>query len=179
MTVKRVVAFVALVGALIVAGASPAFAHATLLTTEPQPGGRFDQSPPAISLRFNEPVEVALGGIRLFDGKSDRIDIGAPEHPNGDGDRVQSSLPKLDDGTYVVTWRVTSADSHPIQGAFTFQVGTAGAVKDADALARRPLAGQGGSDTVGVVYAIARVALFVALALFIGGVVFMALVFPA
>ena len=35
MTVKRFVALLALVGALIVAGASPAFAHATLLTTEP------------------------------------------------------------------------------------------------------------------------------------------------
>jgi copper transport protein len=179
MSLKRIVVFVALVGAVVVAGASPAFAHATLLTTEPQPGGRFEQSPPAISLRFDEPVEVALGGIRLFDGKSDRIDIGAPEHPNGDGNRVQSSLPKLDDGTYVVTWRVTSADSHPIQGAFTFQVGTAGAVKNADALARRLLANQGGSHTVGVVYAIDRVALFAALALFIGGVVFMAFVFPA
>jgi copper transport protein len=179
MTVKRLLALAALVGALIVAGASPAFAHATLLTTEPQPGGRFDRSPPAISLRFSEPVEVALGGIRLFDGKSDRIDIGAPRHPDGDGNRVQSSLPKLDDGTYVVTWRVTSADSHPIQGAFTFQVGTAGAVKNADALARRLLADQGGSETVGVVYAIDRVAIFATLALFIGGVVFMAVVFPA
>jgi copper transport protein len=179
MTLKRLVALAALVGALVVAGASPAFAHATLLTTEPQPGGRFDESPPAISLRFSEPVEVALGGIRLFDGKSDRIDVGAPRHPQGDGNRVQSSLPKLDDGTYVVTWRVTSADSHPIQGAFTFQVGTAGAVKNADALARRLLANQGGSDTVGVVYAVDRVAIFATLALFIGGVVFMAFVFPA
>ena len=179
MTVKRLVALAALVGAMVVAGASPAFAHATLLTTEPQPGGRFDKSPPAISLRFSEPVEVTLGGIRLFDGKSDRIDIGTPRHPNGAGNRVQSSLPKLDDGTYVVTWRVTSADSHPIQGAFTFQVGTAGAVKNADALARRLLANQGGSETVGVVYAIDRVAIFAALALFIGGVVFMAVVFPA
>jgi copper transport protein len=179
MTVKRFVALLALVGALIVAGASPAFAHATLLTTEPQPGGRFESSPPAVSLRFDEPVEVTLGGIRLFDGNSNRIDIGAPHHPQGSGNQVQSSLPKLDDGTYVVTWRVTSADSHPVQGAFTFQVGTGGAVKNANALAQRLLANQGGSTTVGVVYAVDRVALFAALALFIGGVVFMALVFPA
>src|SRR5262249_8918471 len=152
-----------LVGALIVAGASPAFAHATLLTTEPQPGGRFESSPPAVSLRFDEPVEVTLGGIRLFDGKSNRIDIGAPHHPQGSGNQVKSSLPKLDDGTYVVTWRVTSADSHPIQGAFTFQVGTAGGVKNANALARQLLANQGGSTTVGAVYAVDRVAVFAAL----------------
>ena len=34
------------------------------------------------------------------------------------------STPKLDDGTYVVTWRVISADAHPVRGAFTFTVGT-------------------------------------------------------
>jgi copper transport protein len=178
VTPKRLLALAALVVALVVAGATPAFAHATLLTTEPQPGGKFDTSPKVVTLRFNEPVEVALGGIRLFDGNANRIDIAAPEHPNGDGKVVQTPIPKLDDGTYVVTWRVTSADSHPVQGAFTFQVGSAGAVKNADALAKRLLANQGGSAVVGAVYAVDRVAIFATLALLIGGVVFMAWVFP-
>jgi copper transport protein len=176
--VRRLAVLVALVGALLAATAAPAFAHATLLTTEPQPGGQFDSAPPEVSLRFSEPVEVALGGIRLFDGNGDRVDIGAPEHPDGDGTRVRASLPELGDGTYVVTWRVTSADSHPVQGAFTFQVGDAGSVKDADALARRLLASQGGSATVGVVYAIDRVAIFATMALLLGGIVFLAVVFP-
>ncbi len=113
---RRVAVLAALVLALVVAGATPAFAHATLLTTEPQPGGKFETSPGAISLRFNEPVEVSLGGIRLFDGSSDRIDIGAPEHPDGESNQVRASMPKLDDGTYVVTWRVMSADAHPVRG---------------------------------------------------------------
>jgi copper transport protein len=176
--VRRFAVLAALVGAVLAATAAPAFAHATLLTTEPQPGGRFDSAPPEISLRFNEPVEVALGGIRLFDGNGDRVDIGAPEHPDGDGSRVRAALPELDDGTYVVTWRVVSADAHPVQGAFTFQVGDAGSVKDADALARRLLASQGGSTTVGVVYAIDRVAIFATMALLLGGIVFLAVVFP-
>ena len=87
-------------------------------------------------------------------------------------------MPKVDDGTYVVTWRVTSADAHPVQGAFTFQVGAKGSVKNADALAKRLLASQGGSTTVGVVYAIDRVAIFATLALLIGGIVFLSVVFP-
>jgi copper transport protein len=174
---RRVAVLAALVLTLLVAGATPAFAHATLLTTEPQPGGKFETVPSAISLRFSEPVEVSLGGIRLFNGEADRIDIGAPEHPDGDGEQVRATMPELDDGTYVVTWRVTSADAHPIQGAFTFQVGQ-GTVKNADALAERLLARQGGSTVVGVVYAIDRVAIFAGLALLIGGVVFMAKVFP-
>ena len=141
MTVKRFVALLALVGALIVAGASPAFAHATLLTTEPQPGGRFESSPPAVSLRFDEPVEVTLGGIRLFDGNSNRIDIGAPHHPQGSGNQVQSSLPKLDDGTYVVTWRVTSADSLPPTQCSAARGEVApGATITAEAFATAPIA---------------------------------------
>ena len=31
---------------------------------------------------------------------------------------------QLDKGTYLVVWRVVSADGHPIRGTFTFQVGT-------------------------------------------------------
>ena len=179
MNLKRLLALTALVVAFVVAGAAPAFAHATLLTTEPQPGGKFETSPREISLRFNEPVEVSLGGIRLYDTSEHRIDLGAPEHPNGDGNRVRSSMPKVDDGTYVVTWRVISADAHPVQGAFTFQVGAKGSVKNADALAQRLLSNQGGSTAVGVVYAVDRVAIFATLALLIGGIVFLAVVFPA
>ncbi len=103
----------------------------------------------------------------------------SPEHPNGDGNRVRSSIPKVDDGTYVVTWRVISADAHPVQGAFTFQVGLKGSTAGANALAKRLLSNQGGSTTVGVVYAVDRIAIFATLALLIGGIVFLSLVFPA
>jgi copper transport protein len=88
-------------------------------------------------------------------------------------------MPKVEDGTYVVTWRVISADAHPVQGAFTFQVGAKGSVKNADALAKRLLANQGGSTTVGAVYAVDRVAIFATLALLVGGIVFLSVVFPA
>ena len=79
--------------------------------------------PTAVHLRFSEPVEVALGGVRVFDGRRRPRRRRHAEHPGGRSDEVRASLPDLDDGTYVVTWRVTSADSHPVEGAFTFQVG--------------------------------------------------------
>ena len=58
---------------------------------------------------------------------------GKPEHPNGQQSVVTTSLPKLDNGTYVVTWRVISADSHPIDGAYTFQVGSKATLSDKNA----------------------------------------------
>ena len=62
----------------------------------------------------------SLGGIRLY--RRDTQTASSPGRPStrtATATRSRSSIPKLDDGTYVVTWRVISADSHPVQGAFT------------------------------------------------------------
>ena len=84
----------------------------------------------------------------------------------------------MPDGAYVVTWRVISADSHPVQGSFTFQVGTsANATAPAvQALAGNLLSKSGGSRTVGVIYGVARWLVFAALALLIGSVAFVVLI---
>ena len=178
--IRRLLALGALVVALVVVAAAPASAHATLLTTDPQNGGVYDKPPSQVKLRFSEPVEVSLGGIRVFSSDRDRVVTGSPEHPGGTQSEVAVSLPKLDDGTYVVTWRVISADSHPVEGAFTFQVGTKATLskKNAQGVANSLLASTGGSKTVGVVYGIDRAVLFGALAVLIGGVVFLVAVWP-
>jgi copper transport protein len=88
-------------------------------------------------------------------------------------------LPKLDKGGYIVTWRVTSADSHPIHGAFTFSVGAAaGAPADA-ALVEKLLSSGGGDTTVGAIYAVIRFVAFTALILLVGGLAFVTLLWPA
>ena len=178
--IRRLLALGALVVALVVVAAAPASAHATLLTTDPQNGGVYDQPPNQVKLRFNEPVEVSLGGVRVFSSDRNRVVTGSPEHPGGTQSEVVVSLPKLDHGTYVVTWRVISADSHPVEGAFTFQVGAKATLskKNAQGVADSLLASTGGSKTVGVVYGIDRAVLFAALALLIGGVVFLVVVWP-
>jgi copper transport protein len=176
----RVGAFAALVVTLLVVMAGPASAHATLLTTQPAAGVVYQKPPADVSLRFNEPVEVSLGGIRVFTGSQQRVVTGGPRHPGGRGNEVSVSLPDLRNGTYVVTWRVTSADSHPVEGAYTFQVGPKATLnkKSAQGVAASLLARTGGSTTVGVVYGIDRTALFASIALLIGGVVFLVAVWP-
>ena len=99
-------------------------AHAELLTSDPQPGAVLDAGPARVTLTFNEPVEISLGAIRVFDGTGRSIDIGAARHPGGRGAAVEVDLPKLSDGSYVVDWRVVSSDSHPVHAAFTFQIGS-------------------------------------------------------
>jgi copper transport protein len=178
--IRRLLALGALVVALVVVAAAPASAHATLLTTEPQNGGVYTKPPSEVKLRFNEPVEVSLGGIRVYTSDRERVVAGSPEHPAGTQSEVSVSLPKLARGTYVVTWRVISADSHPVEGAYTFQVGTKATLskKSAQGVANSLLASTGGSKTVGVVYGIDRAVLFGSLALLIGGAVFLAVVWP-
>lgn len=178
---RRAARWCALVGlALTLVGiaASPASAHAVLEGTDPGAGSTVARSPRAITLSFGESVEASLGAIRLYDSQEHRIDVGPPEHPNGRGSEVSASVPHLDDDSYVVTWRVVSADSHPVQGAFTFSVGTGAPSLKAQTLAARLLTENGGEATVGVTYALARLGVFVGLVLLIGAVGFLLLVWP-
>ena len=164
---------------LVAAAATPAFAHATLEETSPAAGQVLDQPPKSLTLGFNESVEVALGAIRVFNSKGQRVDIGDTSHPAGQQSRVQADLPNLDDDSYVVTWRVISADAHPVRGAFTFQVGKGAAAGNLQGLTERLLANQGGDNTVGFLYAMARFGVFASLALLIGAAAFLILVWPA
>jgi copper transport protein len=68
---------------------------------------------------------------------------------------------------YVVNWRVVSADSHPIHGAFVFSVGDARAAPLADAGAQ-----SGSSGPVEVAFWIFRLLSFASLALVVGGAFF-------
>lgn len=116
---------------------SPAAAHAALLSSTPTDGGQPDSAPTEVELTFNENVSAALGAIRVLDAEGERVDGGDIENA---GQRVTVALGDLDDGAYIVAWRVVSADSHPIKGSFTFSVGDDAAGID-DSLARTLLGG--------------------------------------
>jgi copper transport protein len=177
--VRRLAAVGALACLVVGAWATPAFGHAVLEGTDPGAGATVRTSPEDVVLTFTEPVEVALGGVRAYDSRGRRLDVGDPTHPDG-AKTVAATLPDLDDGTYVVTWRVLSADSHPIRGAFTFTVGSSATTAlEANSLAQRLLTDEGGSTAVGILLAVVRFAAFGALAVLVGGALFLALVWSA
>ena len=75
-------------------------------------------------LHFSETVEGNFGAVRVFDARARRVDDGRTIHPGGSGSRLAVGLkPGLPDGTYVATYRVISADSHPVSGGLVFSVG--------------------------------------------------------
>lgn len=120
---RAVVAVAAGLALATFVGVGRVSAHAELLSSDPQPGAVLDTPPSHVTLTFNEPVEISLGAIRVFDGTGKSVDISPARHPNGRGEVVEVDLPKLAPGSYVVDWRVVSSDSHPVHAAFTFQVG--------------------------------------------------------
>jgi copper transport protein len=158
---------------MLLATAAPAWAHAVLQSTDPPMNGVAPQSPPQLTLNFNENVEVSFGAIRVYTCAGSRITTGAPHHSPKTDATVLVSIPKLSPGVYLVAWRVISADSHPVQGTYPFRIG-AGAPPTVDACATETNAKS--STTVGALFAAARTAVFVGLALLIGGGVFLVLI---
>jgi copper transport protein len=135
---------VAAVAALLVAAAGPAAAHAVLVEADPADRSRMDAGPDRVTLTFNEPVEAGTDAVRVFDGEARRVDDGALD--GADPDTVAAALPAdLPDGGYVVTYRVVSADSHPVAGVLTFTVGDGEEV--ADAVVAELFGGAGGEWT--------------------------------
>jgi copper transport protein len=164
----RLLAVALVAGALLLVTAVPASAHAVLESTDPTEGAVLATSPSQVVLHFDEAVEIDLGSVRVLAPGGQRVDQGNTFHPGGEASSVAVSLqPHLPDGTYVVAWRVVSADSHPVHGAFLFSVGTAAGVKKADALAGT-LAGENAGSPVGVAFWLDRAVVLGSLLLLVG-----------
>lgn len=112
--------------ALFVLAAVPrlAAAHAMLIDTAPRDGAVLQKMPDALTLRFNEPVSPIT--VRLFGPHGGTIAL--PVAPRAADQEIIQPLPSnLPSGAYLVSFRVVSADAHPIGGSFMFTVGAADA----------------------------------------------------
>ncbi|NJP33667.1 copper resistance CopC/CopD family protein [Micromonospora thermarum] len=107
--------------ALLVAPAGPASAHAVLVSSSPVASAVVPNAPAEVVLTFSESVRKVPGKIRVIAPDGSRADRGEPSF---DGGVVTIPVdPAGDRGTYLVSYRVISADSHPVSGAFTYSVG--------------------------------------------------------
>src|ERR671914_325381 len=106
--------------------APAALAHSTLIRTEPPRDQVVEPPPKRVVLHFDEPVDTALGSITVYDGDGERVDSGEIQRPAPESVAVALDG-ELERGTYTVAWRVISADSDPINGAWVFHVEAPGA----------------------------------------------------
>jgi copper transport protein len=118
----------ALAAAAALALPATASAHAVLERTDPAQGQTVPTQPEEVAFYFNEPVEASFGAVRVFDSNGDQLDTGELVRPEDRSDAIGTRLPDdLPNGTYTATYRVVSADSHPVSGGFVFSIGSPGA----------------------------------------------------
>ncbi|MFI7430447.1 copper resistance CopC/CopD family protein [Micromonospora sp. NPDC049836] len=107
--------------ALLLAPATPASAHAVLVSTSPTASAVVPSAPAEVVLTFSEGVRKVPDKIRVIAPDGSRADRGEPIFKGTVVTiPVDSSGAR---GTYLVSYRVISADSHPVSGAFTYSVG--------------------------------------------------------
>lgn len=117
-------ALVACVAAVLaLAGALPASAHAALVRSSPTSGSTLTAVPPEVALTFNEAIDPQFTSVTVKSGST----TASTGKPTVEGPTVYQSLdPRMDEGTYTVSYRVTSADGHPVSGSYTFTYKSSG-----------------------------------------------------
>ncbi|GAA4437142.1 copper resistance protein CopC [Phytohabitans houttuyneae] len=148
--------------------AAPASAHAALVSTTPEQGSVIGSSPTKVSLTFNEPVRVIPGKTQVIAPDGKRINTGDPVASGG---TLSLDVRPADHplGTYLVSYRIISADGHPLSGGFMFSVGAPSQTAPS-ALEDDP--------TVGVLMPVARYAGYVGLTLVVGPLLFLTVLWP-
>jgi copper transport protein len=169
--------------------AATAFAHATLLGSKPRNGQTLERAPARVLLEFDEAIDTGFVQLRVEDANGRRADRGEPFHPGGREELVAVRLRPGLDGTYVALYRVLSEDGHPVAKRTVFRVRPpepAGREEPREEMAEPmppPMEDTGGGhgddatgDVTDTAFAAARGLGYLAIALAIGGSVFMVVV---
>ena len=126
--------------ALIITALSttPLYAHSRLTSSSPNAGAVVELFPTEISLTFNEELlrlgEKEVNTLSLADAEGVDLEL-APAEVVGNSISRAVTKPAQVGGEYTVTFRVVSADGHPIKGSYTFTfspVDSSGAALDQD-----------------------------------------------
>ena len=145
--------------------ATAASAHASLVSTQPGDGSVLALAPKTVQLRFSEAVTPAV--IQLTDAEGRTRDDTAVRTVDA---TVVITLPEnLPRGTQVISYRVISADGHPVAGSVVFSIGAA------TAAAAVPT----NNNTVSGLIWLARIGVYLGLFAGVGGAFFGSWIAPA
>jgi methionine-rich copper-binding protein CopC len=103
-----------------VLAAGAAQAHAFLDHAEPRVGNKVASPPREVTLWFTQKLEPAFSSVTVTNATGQRVDSGKARVS---GNEMSISLRPGGTGTYHVSWKVLSVDTHTTNGNFTFQVG--------------------------------------------------------
>ena len=114
---------------LTVLVAGPASAHAALVGSDPAEGASLTAAPATATLTFNENVGNGQLAVQAPDGSTVAVaDVRATDN------RLTATIDDAGQrGTYSLSYRVVSADGHPVTGTIAFDVTTGRTVTQVDA----------------------------------------------
>jgi copper resistance protein C len=102
--------------------ASPAFAHAFLVKSNPPVGSTVQTAPTSLLLTYTEGLEVPFCSVSVVDGMGMHAEAGKPMAVPGHANEMRVPLKVAMPGKYTVTWHALSVDTHRTQGSFSFTV---------------------------------------------------------
>jgi copper transport protein len=163
--VAGLAAFIPALALIFGIGLSPASAHAVVVSSSPTDGSSLAAAPGQVTITFDEAVGLSPGYLRVVDSSGRRVESGSAFHPNGQGDEIAVNLEAdLPAAAYIASYRVVSADSHPVGGVVRFAVGGASLNDVANVRA-----GSSTNSTVSTVLDVSRAISFIGLAVAGGG----------
>ncbi|GAB3429919.1 copper resistance CopC/CopD family protein [Flindersiella endophytica] len=180
---RRLLALAGMLGVLL-AWAAPAYAQADLASSDPRNGASLKALPGKATLTFTGAVSGEFSQVRLG---SSRLPV---SQPGGRKTVLVADLSKLDPrtaGSVKLNWRVVSlSDGHVIDGIVEFKVGAEAAAAAKPPVSAEPPTRQAEDTAVPTLdpevrygYLAVRGLGYLALALFLGGLVFVSVLWPA
>jgi copper transport protein len=136
--------------------ASPAWGHAALVSSDPEPGAELSTSPGVVTLAFSEPLNVKLSNATVASPDGDTFEgTASPEN------RIAIPFTTNAPGVYEVEWTtVSTLDGHPLHGSFAFGVGVSPGAAGEGSVATGP---NEGGLLLGLVRAVEYASLFAAM----------------
>ncbi|MCE9601344.1 MAG: copper resistance protein CopC [Gemmatimonadetes bacterium] len=109
---------------LLVAAAEGTTRHTELIASDPAADAHVATGVVRVRLLFSEPIEAELARITLRSSNG-TVQVPAVEGDPRDVNAIVAAVTPLVDGAFRLSWRVVSADGHPVAGSYVFWVGDA------------------------------------------------------
>ena len=103
--------------------ATSASAHPKLVKSDPAADAKVVTSPKELRLSFNEELVPKFSSAEIKDQNGQKVEIGTATADHLDKKQLVVPLAKpLTAGKYKVVWHAVAADSHRVEGSYSFTI---------------------------------------------------------
>jgi len=99
------------------------YAHPRVISATPAENEILASAPTNIRIEFTERPVAKFSGIELLDARNQAVPLGPSELLAKDSKVLVAPITsKLEPGDYTVVWHAVAADTHRVDGRYTFHV---------------------------------------------------------